>query len=416
MKEAGARTPEIHWAWVILFICFLNLFVNYGIRLGYGVVLPEMIRTIHLTRTQGGDIFNSYLLVYVCLSPFAGHLTDRFGARRVISLFGIVLGVGTLLLGSATGFGQASLFFALVGMGAAAMWTPIMTLVQRWFAVERRGMALGILSTGFGLGFAVMGRLHPFIIAHWSWRHCWYLLGIAALTMVVVNAIFLRSKPEDKGLLPWGTRTPDPLEASAPQSAGGCMLPIQSKITRMPTFWLIGASYFLVAGALYVMTTFMVDYARYELDFSYSTASFLATVHGSGQIIGVLIIGFLSDHIGRRMTILLSNLFIAASIGGILLAGAEVSWLFASVAVMGAFYGATFPMYAAACGDYFAKERMGKVIGLFTLFYGSGAIAANRVAGHLRDVSGSFSTPFFLAMLAALAAAFLMYFVRRPER
>jgi sugar phosphate permease len=79
-----------HWAWVILIVSFVNLFINYSIRLGYGVVLPEMIGTLGLTRRQAGDILNAYLIAYVSCSPFTGYLTDRFGARRVISLFGIL--------------------------------------------------------------------------------------------------------------------------------------------------------------------------------------------------------------------------------------------------------------------------------------------------------------------------------------
>lgn len=196
-SNASGENQAIHWAWVILVICFINLFVNYGIRLGYSVVLPEMIRTLGFTRRQAGDIFNAYFLAYIILSLFAGNLTDRLGARKIIPMFGVVLGIGTLLMGTSTSFWQASLFFGIVGMGAAAMWTPIITLVQRWFAVKRRGMALGILSTGFGLGFASMGRLFPIIVAEWNWRYCWYFLGIAALIMVLVNIFLLRSKPEE---------------------------------------------------------------------------------------------------------------------------------------------------------------------------------------------------------------------------
>jgi len=51
----GSRTPRLmglHWAWVILAVCFVDLFVNYSIRLGFGVVLPEMIRSLGLNRTQ----------------------------------------------------------------------------------------------------------------------------------------------------------------------------------------------------------------------------------------------------------------------------------------------------------------------------------------------------------------------------
>ncbi len=47
---ASGKSPVIHWAWIILFISFINLFVNYGIRLGYSVVLPEMIRTLGFSK------------------------------------------------------------------------------------------------------------------------------------------------------------------------------------------------------------------------------------------------------------------------------------------------------------------------------------------------------------------------------
>ncbi len=53
------NSQRLHWAWVILGIGFLDLFVNYSVRLGYGVVLPEMIRTLGFGRAAGGSIFNA---------------------------------------------------------------------------------------------------------------------------------------------------------------------------------------------------------------------------------------------------------------------------------------------------------------------------------------------------------------------
>jgi len=100
--DSSAGTA-IHWAWIILAVCFANLFVNYGIRLGYSVVMPEMIRTLDLSRRQAGDIFNAYFLAYIGLSLIAGNLTDRFGARIIIPLFGIILGTGTIFVGTVIG-------------------------------------------------------------------------------------------------------------------------------------------------------------------------------------------------------------------------------------------------------------------------------------------------------------------------
>jgi sugar phosphate permease len=413
INQDGGTKKGFHWAWVILWVCFINLFVTYSIRLGFGVVLPEMIRSLGLSRIQGGTIFNFYLAAYICLTPFAGNLTDRFGARRIITLFSILLGTGTLLMGTVERFWTACFFFALVGAGASALWTPVLTVVQRWFAYKRRGMALGILSTGYGLGFAAMGWLFPILAEAFSWRSCWYFLGTWVLIMVLVNGILLRSKPEDIQASPWGEGRDVPPESL--QSEGASEKGLYREIFRSPSFWTIGASYFSAACALYIVTTFMVDYANVELGFSFKKASFLATIHGLSQVIGVLTIPILSDRIGRRLTLMGSNFFIALSIVGIVVSGKSLLGLYGSVAVVGMFYGVTWPMYGACGGDYFDKEVMGTVIGAWTPFYGMGAVSAHFLAGRIRDITGSFQTAFYVAIIFGLIASFLMQRVRKES-
>jgi MFS family permease len=179
-----------HLCWVILGVCFLDLFINYSVRLGYGVVLPEMIRELGFTRADGGSIYNAYLLTYITVTPLTGYLTDRFGARRVISVCLALLGSGVFLLGTAHQLWSACLFFGLTGLGASGLWVPIITMVQRWFSYRRKGLALGILSTGYGLGFALMGAAFPWVVSHYSWRHAWYIFGMMALVLVAPNAFF----------------------------------------------------------------------------------------------------------------------------------------------------------------------------------------------------------------------------------
>ena len=89
--------------------------------------------------------------------------------------------------------------------------------------------------------------------------------------------------------------------------------------------------------------------------------------------------------------------------------------LFASIALIGVFYGITWPMYGACGGDYFRKEVMGTVIGAWTPFYGLGAILAHLISGRIRDITQSFQPAFYLAVLLALIAAFLMQRVKKPS-
>lgn len=405
-----SKSKRIHWAWIILATCFVNLFINYSVRLGYGVVLPEMIRDLGFSRTAGGSIFNAYLFSYIILTPLTGFLTDRLGARRVITACAFILGIGVILMGTVRSLWTACVFYAVVGMGATGMWTPIITVVQRWFATSRRGLALGILSTGYGLGFATMGAAFPWIVNNFSWRFSWYFLGAGALVMVAGNGIFLRSSPESEGCLPWGQRESATL--NSPDWKGHQESINLSGLFRKQTFWIIGLSYFCISYSLYGITTFMVDYAKYQIGLPLGKASFLATIHGICQVVGVLTILPLSDYLGRKKTILISNSFIAVCLIGILLAGNSWILLYVLIGIMALFYGVTFPMYGACAGDYFPKHIMGTVIGAWTPFYGAGAILVHWVSGLLRDTTGSYDHAFIINAIMAAVALILIYFVK----
>lgn len=401
----------LHWAWVILAICFVNLFINYSVRLGYGVVLPEMIRTLGFGRTAGGSIYNSYLFTYLAISPFAGYLTDRLGARRVITICILILGVAVILMGTTSTLGTACLFFGLAGLGATGLWTPVITLVQRWFDFRRRGFALGILSVGYGLGFATMGVAFPWIVDHFSWRYAWFILGALALAMVAVNGIFLRSDPAGSGVRPWGAK-----ENTSDRGNVEVAAQIQTPVTSFmmnSRFWLIGISYFSIAYSLYGITTFMVDYARYQLDLPLEQASLLATIHGIGQIVGVLTVLPLSDYLGRKKTIILSNTAITACLAAILAAGDSWVLLCIFIGCLAVFFGVTFPIYGACAGDYFPRQVMGTIIGAWTPFYGTGGILAHWVTGILRDTTGIYNHAFLTFILLGVVAIVFMSLVRK---
>jgi MFS family permease len=181
-------------------------------------------------------------------------------------------------------------------------------------------------------------------------------------------------------------------------------------------FWLIGLSYFCIAYSVYGITTFMVDYAKYQIGLPLEKASLLATVHGLAQIIGVLTILPLSDYLGRKKTIILSNAFIAACLAGILFAGNSWLALFSLVGVFAIFYGTTFPVYGACAGDYFPREVMGTVIGAWTPFYGVGVILVHWVTGILRDRTGIYDYAFFICIVMALLAIVFIFPLKKIEK
>lgn len=402
---------KFHWAWVILCISFGILFVNYSVRLGYGVVMPEMIRTLGFGRAASGTIYNCYLFVYITITPFTGYLTDRLGARRIITVYLLILGIGTLSMGTSQNFWQACLFFAISGLGSSGIWTPVLTVMQRWFAHHRRGLAMGLVSTGYGVGFATMGAVFPWIVANFNWRYAWFFLGGMAFIMVLTSGILLKSDPESSGMKPWGHR-----ELNA---QGGNTIGTEKKRVSLKTifgkrqFWIIGFSYFAINYSCYGITTFMVDYAKYQLDMPLEKATFLATIHGFGQIIGVLTVLPISDLLGRKNTIIASNIFYTVAITGILLVDDAWTTLSILIGCLGVFHGAAFPAYGLLAGDYFPRESIGTVVGAWTPFYGGGAILANWVTGLLRDITGIYNQGFIIYIITGAISISLMCLVRK---
>src|SRR5512147_1783673 len=109
-------TSRFHWAWVIFGASFLTIFTTYSTRLSYGILMPEMIGSLHISKAQAGAIASSFYIAYTVFGPLVGFLADRTSTRRLIALFCLIQGAGTLLMGAASSLGQACLFFGLVGV------------------------------------------------------------------------------------------------------------------------------------------------------------------------------------------------------------------------------------------------------------------------------------------------------------
>jgi MFS family permease len=184
---------------------------------------------------------------------------------------------------------------------------------------------------------------------------------------------------------------------------------------KSSTFWLIGFSYFSICYSLYGLTTFMVDYARYQLGFPLAKAGLLATIHGVFQIAGVLTIVPLSDYLGRKKTIVISNALISIAFVGIIVGGTSWVILCFLVGCVGIFYGATFPLYGACAGDYFPDEVMGTVVGAWAAFFGLGAVATHWVSGIIRDITGIYDQAFFINAIVAALGLFLMCLVKKTR-
>lgn len=406
-------SKQIHWAWFILTAAFVTVFTAYSIRLSYGILLPEMIVSLKITKAEAGLIASSFYLTYTLFSPLLGFLVDRFDARNLLVLFGLILAAGTFLMGKPQSLLQACLFFAIVGVGSAAMWTPVVTLVQRWFGVKRRGAVLGILSIGFAIGYGTMGLVLPPLVERYDWRTCWLILSGLAFALVPLNGILLRTKPQDMNLKPWGSESEFACERHPAKPNRG--IPYR-ELLKLPSLWLAAISYFFIGFTSYIINLFIVTYGTLELKVPFAQAAQLASAIAFSGIIGALFIPMLSDSLGRKKCLILIHVSLTLSI--MLIIGAGDHWwvLFFTVSLFGVFYAAAWPMYAAAAADFFPPEATGTVLGFWTIFYGLALILAPTLGGYLADLTGTFIWPFLLAAATGVLGAIFFSMVKKYDQ
>ncbi len=371
------------------------------------MLLPEMLPSLGISKTEAGVIFASYFVAYTVFSPVLGLLADRYNVRVLLTLFAVILGAGAFLMTYSSSLVAASLFFALAGIGSSACWAPVIALAQRWVGTRRRGMVLAFIDVGSSLGIIVSSAAMPLLVAAYSWRMGWVSLGVLAFLLAAINFLLVRNYPVDRSSLghpKLGQHTGEPLSVTYGRLLGDIR------------FWLIGLSYLFIGFSILIPFAFLSTYAVQELMLPYEVAVRLITVIGIGAVVGKMVLGPFSDTVGRiRVMMLCAALIAVGSLGMAYNQGFLILILF--TAIFGLGYGAIWSLYAASASDYFSKESAGSIVGLWTLYLGVGSIISPIIAGWIADTTGTLAWSFILAMAAAVIALLLLlpvWLARRP--
>jgi MFS family permease len=393
-------------ALAVIIASFSTVFVSFAIRYSYGVLLPEMLPSLAISNAEAGVIIASYFVAYTIFSPLLGSLADRYNVRVFLTVFPVLLGAGTLLMSYSSSLANASLFFLLAGIGAASCWAPVMALAQRWVSDKRRGLALAVIDLGSSLGIVGCGSVIPLIVEAYSWRLAWVSLGALAFLIAGSNAFLVRAYPAEQSRL---------RQLTLGSNTSGLTRITYKGLLRSLRFWLIALSYMFVGFSIIIPLTFLSTYAVQELMLPYETGARLILVIGISAMVGKLVLGPLSDKMGRVKVMMLCSILIAVGCLGIGYNQGFLTLILFTV-IFGFGYGAVWSIYAASASDFFSKDSAGSIIGLWILYLGIGFIASPIIAGWIGDMTGTLTWSFILAASSALISLFLLVLVwKRPH-
>ena len=134
------------YRWIVVGVSTAVSALAWGVRSTFALFYVAMLAELGWGRGPTAFGYSLSWLCFVVFAPVAGWLFDRWGARTVVPIGGLVLGVAVALTGQVTSLTQYYLCFGILGAaGIACMVIPSTTIVTRWF-LRSRGTAMGVRS------------------------------------------------------------------------------------------------------------------------------------------------------------------------------------------------------------------------------------------------------------------------------
>ena len=407
------KSPRsIFYGWVIVAAGCLILFLEWGFQYSYGVFFTELCTDLDWTRTMVSGAYSLGFLWHSVIYLPAGRLNDRYGPRLALAISIIVLSAGYALMSIINAPWQLYIFYGIVvGTGMGFGLVPVVSTVSRWF-VKRRGTALGLTVAGLGIGALVLAPFAQFLITKFDWRNSYLLIAGILLVIGLPISRLMRLHPSEKGLLPYGMN--EIVEGSKHNNLLSTVDFTFKQAVKTKAFWLLFTMYVFHA---FVVQMVMVHLKAYAIDFGIAemTAATTLGLVGGTSIAGRIVIGSLSDRIGRKGCFFVAYLLMAVML--LWLIKARQPWqfyLFSSV--YGFAYGGNVPLFPAVVADWFGMKFHGIIFGTLMLATGIGGAIGPLLAGYISDTRGSYNIAIIIGAVVLFIASGCSLVMKAPHR
>ena len=338
---------------------------------------------------------------------------DRWGLRRVILCALALLAVSVALTSRMSHEWELVLLWGiLVGTGTGVTSMVLAAVVAtRWFD-ERRGLVLGALSAANATGQLVFLPLLASLVERRGWRSAALLVSAAAVIVFLIVWAFMRDRPEDLGLLPYGRHEGD----AVPISRGLRPMAALGLATRSRAFWILAGTFFICGASTNGLIGTHLIAACHDFGISPMRSAQLLAVMGIFDIIGTTASGWLTDRYSSRHLLWayytlrgLSLLYLPVALAG---GATNLGWF-------AVFYGldwiATVPPTVRLTSEAFGRENTGVIYGWIGASHQLGASTAAFGAGAIRTLAGDYRLAFWIAgTLCLLAGTSFLAIGRRP--
>ena len=352
-------------------------------------------------------------MCFFCLGAFFGSLIcKKIGPKITLVLAGVLVGVGfvsTGLLSAETPYLLYLTYAVLAGSGIGISYNVVVSTVNSWFP-DKKGFSSGCLMMGFGISTLLLGNIlsELFENANVGWRKAYILLGIVVAVVLFLAGIVLR-KPSAEIKFP------------APKAKKNIQNEIfetkdftTKEMLKSFTFWRAFAFMALITAVGNSVISFARDLVI-SVDAEPALATTLVGVLSVFNGVGRILTGAVYDSLGRKTTMLASNILTIFA-AGLTLVAVQMNSLplcIVGLCLTGLSYGSCPTMTSAFTASFYGTKYFPTNYSLTNF----NLIVASFIATFSNSLlisTGSYTAPFILLLILAIGALGLNFTIKKP--
>ena len=270
--------------WLMWSLPAFVFFFGFFHRAAPGVIARDLMQTFDVTGTTVGLVAAAFFYPYAGLMLPAGLLVDAYGARRLMTIGGAVMGAGALLMATAASLPALYAGRLFVGAGAAPTFVGTLKIAAAWFPAERFGFLAALTATVGVLGALASTLPLASLVAVVGWRGAFWAVGLVTLAGAALCALGVRDRPPGAVAVAHTASLRDVLAGTG-------------RVLRNPHTWPPFLAFFCFYSVAGNQMLWMVPYLRDVYGLALRPAAFYATATSLALLVAAPVIGFASDRL-----------------------------------------------------------------------------------------------------------------------
>ena len=393
---------KLFYGWVVVAVLMSMFALSSGSRYTFGVVFKTLTEQFGWERSALSAVASLSLILVSAFQILGGWLSDRFGARLVLTVGFAISAAVLLAMSMVSALWQVYVIYGVLGALGFALVSPVSStaLVNNWFHSRARGMALSLTTAGAAVGQLAVTPIAAYLLVNNGWQSAYraeaIFMGLLVFPLVV---LLLRNAPaESKDV---GERV-----------LGGHRTPLRAAI-RHATWWQLLMGVFACGFTMSFASVHFVAFAA-DMGMGEETAAGALGISGLFSIVGAVVIGKWSDRIGRRIPLGVTYALRALSFAILLFANNEFT-LFLFGICLGLSWTSTTSLSAAITAETWGRLSSGFLFALIFTFMTVGSSVGSFLGGLDYDLVHNYTAIIIANTLVAALGALASFAIREPR-